>query len=83
MILYSVNYKGPASNYDWSIVTIHKSKESAENTMKRYRRQMDENSPNNGVKYCIVAIDTDSENGCIFDYTDVDDIYNENAKFYD
>lgn len=86
MILYSVNYCGPASSYDWSIVTIHKSEEGAIKAMNQYRRQMDENSPNNGVEYCIKEIDTDVPWDCIYDYSDVDEDeeeYNDDEEEYD
>lgn len=85
MILYAVNYCGPSSNYDWSIVTIHKTIEGAKKAMKQYRTNMDENNPNNGVEYCIIEIYTDSDYDCIYDYTDVDDMNHiyENSDLYD
>lgn len=74
MILYSVNYNGPNSNYEWSIVTIHKSEEGARKAMNRYRTDMDKNNPDNGVAYSIIEIDTDVSWDCIYDYDDVDQI---------
>lgn len=36
MTLYAVEYSGPLNDYQWSIVTIHKSLEGAENAKMEY-----------------------------------------------
>ena len=74
MILHSVNYKGPNSNYEWSIVTIHKSEEGARKAVNQYRTEMDKNNPDNEVEYSIIEIDTDVPWDCIYDYDEVDEI---------
>lgn len=74
MILYSVNYSGPNSQYEWSIVTIHKSEEGAEKAMNQYKQNCKNNDITN-VDYCIIEIDTDSDNDCIYDYNDVTEEY--------
>ena len=72
MILYSINYCGPLSNYEWSIVTIYKSLEVAEQDKTRYEENM---KSNGGIdyKYRIIEIDTDSPSDCIYDYDAIDE----------
>lgn len=84
MILYSVHYHGPNSNYEWSIVTIHKTREDAENAMDKYKQNCKDIGIENTVKYCIIEIDTESSDDCIYDYTNVDDIIYtlEEPEFY-
>lgn len=66
MILYSVNYKGDLTNYEWSIVTIHKSREGAKEAVERYESNVATNGIDN-TEYKIVEIDTDSYDDCIYD----------------
>lgn len=66
MILYSVNYSGPISSYEWSIVTIHKTLEGAKNALEKYIENQKKNG-NEAFDYCIIEIDTDSSEDCIFD----------------
>lgn len=68
MILYSVNYYGPNTNYEWSIVTIHKSLEGAEKAKSKYEENWRDNRSEIDYKYRIVEIDTDSPGDCIYDY---------------
>lgn len=72
MILYSVNYKGDLSNYEWSIVTIHKSLEGAEKAKSEYERNWTNNRPEADCEYRIIEIDTDSESDCIYDYNTIE-----------
>lgn len=72
MILYSTNYKGPLSNDEWSIVSIHKSFEGAEKARKQYIKNNKENNRDN-YEYCIAEINTDTSNDCIFNYDDIDE----------
>lgn len=72
MILYSVNYRGPQTSYDWSIVTIHKTFEGAKKAREQYIRGQEKSGGHN-YDYCIVEINTDEYNDCIFDYTDIEE----------
>ena len=74
MILYSVNYLGPQTNYEWSIVTIHKTLEGAEIARNKYINGQEKNN-NYDYKYCIVEIDTNDPDDCIYDYDNID-LYN-------
>lgn len=70
MKLYSVNYRGPLSNNEWSIVTIHKTLESAEAAKHKYT----ENYHNSDVydsEYIIYIIDTDVDDDVVYDYEDL------------
>ena len=74
MILYSVNYSGPLSGYEWSIVTIHKSLEGAQQAKDQYEENMKINNGSD-CEYRIIEIDTDSQSDCIYDYDKVDEVY--------
>lgn len=64
MKIYAVEYKGPISDYEWSVVTIWNNKGSAEKEMDRYifNHREREDPPEFQVK----ELDTDNE--CIYDY---------------
>lgn len=66
MILYAVEYSGPNSSYEASIVTIHKTQEGAEKAMESYK--VNASDYYTDVKYRIVEIDTDIDNDTIYDY---------------
>ena len=74
MILYSVNCKGSVTNNEWSIVTIHKSHEGAEETIAKCKDNLSKYNPNSDSQYCIFEIDTDDPWDCIYDYDTLDDI---------
>lgn len=74
MILYSINYKGPITHYEWSIVTIHKSLEGAEKAKVKYENNH-ENNITSDYEYRIVEIDTDYPSDCIYDYDTIDEDY--------
>ncbi len=60
MILYAVCYTGPCTNWEESIVSIYKKKESAE----KEREQCIQNCKKNEIKdysYKVLEIDTDKE----------------------
>lgn len=64
MILYAIEYSGPITDDQWSIVTIHKSKESAEDYMDMY---INNNPKNNLPLYRIKEINTFKDNDIIYD----------------
>lgn len=66
MILYSVNYKGPISSYEWSIVTIHKTIEGANKALERYNHNCEIGGYTDS-EYEIIKIDTDSNDDIIYD----------------
>lgn len=66
MKLYSVNYKGPVSMDEWSIVTIHKTREGAEEAMSSYIENYGENIAS--CEYTIWEIDTDTDSDIVYDY---------------
>ncbi len=68
MILYAVECNGEITGYDWSIVTIWKNKDDANNAMNIYKRNVQETHASSD--YRIKEIDTDSEESCIYDYDD-------------
>lgn len=70
MILYSVNYRGALSNDEWSIVTIWKTRERAEEAMSIYENNWSKVDKHN-TEYTIVEIDTDSDNDCVYDFEDI------------
>lgn len=74
MIIYSVNYRGPITNGDWSIVTIHKSLKGAEEAKSQYEENMGHHTDID-YEYRIVEIDTDSPSDCIYDYDIIDEVY--------
>ena len=65
MKLYAIHYKGELSNNEWSIVTIHKSYETAYETMKQYIH----NHKGFDVmpEYDIYTIDTDVDSDVVYD----------------
>lgn len=67
MILYAVHYFGELSNNTASIVTIHKTRESAEEYKNQYIRNISENDIEN-IRYTIDEINTDVDNDVIYDY---------------
>lgn len=66
MILYSVNYTGPSTNDQWSIVTIHKTLKGAEEAMNRYIENYGEDIDD--CEYTIWEIDTDTDSDIVYDY---------------
>lgn len=66
MILYSVNYKGPISSNEWSIVTIHKTIEGANKALERYNHNCEIGGYTDS-EYKIVKIDTDFNDDIIYD----------------
>ena len=71
MKLYSVNCKGPLTNDEWSIVTIHRSLKGAKGAIKRYIEN-NENNSNKNCEYIIYVIDTDEESDVIYDCDKID-----------
>lgn len=65
MILYAVEYNGPNSNYEASIVTIHKTQEGAEKAMESYQEGVKDYAE---IEYRIVEINTDIDDDIIYDY---------------
>lgn len=65
MILYAVEYNGPNSNYEASIVTIHKTRKGAEKAMKSYQAGVKDYDE---IEYRIVDINTDIDDDIIYDY---------------
>lgn len=80
MKLYTVNYKGSITNYEWSIVTIHKTLQSAEKAVKMYNLNWSEHDLDK-PKYVIYVIDTDVDKDIIYDYDDVDNVIKDD-EFY-
>lgn len=74
MILYSVNYLGSETSYDWSIVTIHKTLEGAEKARNQYIQNQEKNDGKD-YEYCIVEIDTDFDSDCIYDCYKIEENY--------
>ena len=74
MILYSVNYRGPVTSGEWSIVTIHKSLEGAEKAKAKYENNHMDNIYSD-YKYRIVEIDTDYPSDCVYDFDRIDEDY--------
>lgn len=71
MKLYSVNCKGPLTNDEWSIVTIHRSLKGAEEARKEYIKNNRDNSEDY-CEYIIYIIDTDEESDVIYDCDKID-----------
>lgn len=67
MKLYAIEVKGNITNNDWSIVTIWKSEDKANDVMKEYSANSTEKDCD--LEYRIKIIDTDSDE-CIYDYDD-------------
>lgn len=70
MVLYGVNYKGPISSNEWSIVTIHKTEEGANKALKHYNHNCEINGITDS-KYKIVKIDTDIDSDIVYDYDNI------------
>lgn len=73
MILYNVNYRGPLSNNEWSIVSIHKTLEGAKKAREQYLKNNKENNNRDDYEYCIAKINTDDYNDCVFNYNDIEE----------
>ena len=73
MILYSVNYRGPLSNHEWSIVSIHKTLEGSEKARNQYISNNLELHDSLDCEYCIVEINTDTYEDCIFNYDEIEE----------
>ena len=60
MTIYAIHYLGSITNYNWSIVTIHKTREQAEAALAKYIR----NYQNNNIELPelkIIELDTDTD----------------------
>ena len=64
MIIYAVEVKGSITAYDWSIVTIWKSRRDAIKAMKEYTTSCSDDEVDR--EYRIKDLDNDNE--CIYDY---------------
>ena len=69
MILHAVHCRGSITNDEWSIVTIHKSREGAVKAMLQYENNCSKEDVDN--EYCVYEIDTETPNDCIYDYGNV------------
>lgn len=70
MILYAVHYVGPVTSYEPSIVSIHTTKQSAEEAKERYVKNGESNGALN-YNYFIHDFSTDY-GPVIYDYDDID-----------
>ena len=68
MILYAVHYKGPITSNDWSIVTIHSTREAAIKHKNIYEKRTIENNIQD-AEYQIIEIDTNNIDP-IYDYSE-------------
>ena len=64
MILFAVEANGPATNDEWSIVTIWKDEDKANSAMRQYEDNCEKN--NVDYEYRIKRINTDNE--CVYDF---------------
>lgn len=70
MKLYSVNCLGTITNDEWSIVTIHKTLEGAEQAMNQYIKNATEYDAR--LQYTIYIIDTDIDSDVVYSYDNVE-----------
>lgn len=68
MILYAVHYRGLSTFNEWSIVTIHSTRESAIRHKNIYEKRIIENNIQD-TEYQIIEIDTDNIDP-IYDYSE-------------
>lgn len=66
MILYAVEALGDITNNEFSIVSIHKTKVGATNTIIQYEKACKQSGAN--IEYSIYEIDTNVTNDCIYNF---------------
>ena len=71
MKLYVVHCKGDVTNNMISIVTIHKTRQGAEDAMENYRDNWHSNI-NSSPEYSIAVIDTEIDGDLVYDFEDYD-----------
>lgn len=81
MILYAINCKSPGTNYEWEVVTIHKTLEGAIEYKEKYEHNC-KVSRAYGYEYLISKIDTDIDSDIVYDCYNID-IDNDSTVLYD
>lgn len=60
MILYTIHYKGPVTNYNWSIISIYKTSEQADIELSKIVKNHERNNLEM-PELEIILLDTDSD----------------------
>ena len=60
MILYAIHYKGPVTNYNWSIISIYKTPEQADIELSKIIKNHEQNNLEI-PELEIILLDTDSD----------------------
>ena len=60
MILYAIHYKGPVTNYNWSIISIYKTSEQADIELSKIIKNHERNNLEI-PELEIILLDTDSD----------------------